>query len=99
MSKRKEKRLQRDEKTGRKLIVARHLECTSYIAFDIIELRPDGKEGEIGDGSFQGLSLELVTPMLNQLAQSLGDCEIKWASFADLAMEELEGADRPSSSP
>jgi hypothetical protein len=89
MLKRKEK-LDQNWKGGRKLIKARHEESASYTEFDVFAVGADGKEAEIiGDGSFEGINLRAVTAMLTQLADVVGDCEIKWVSFADGTMEDI----------
>jgi hypothetical protein len=89
MSKRKEK-LDQNWKGGRKLIKARHEESASYTEFDVFALGVDGKEVEIiGHGSFEGIELAKVTAMLTQLAGAVGDCEIKWVSFADGTMDDI----------
>jgi hypothetical protein len=89
MSKRKEK-LDQNWEGGRKLIKARHEESASYTEFDVFTLGVDGKEVEIiGHGSFEGIELAKVTAMLTQLAGAVGDCEIKWVSFADGTMDDI----------
>jgi hypothetical protein len=89
MSKRKEKQ-DRNWKGGPKLIKARHEESASYTEFDVFTLGVDGKEVQIiGQGSFEGINLEKVTAMITQLAGAVGDCEIKWVSFADGAIGDI----------
>jgi hypothetical protein len=94
MCKQKEKRLPSDWKSKRKVIKARHDESTPLTEFEICVLRDDGKEaGNIGGGSFEGVNLEKATVMLTQLADAIGDCEIKWDRFDDVAeAEELRDA-------
>jgi hypothetical protein len=89
MSKRKQK-LAGNWKSGRKLIKARHEESASYSEFDVFTLGVDGKEMQIiGHGSFEGIELAKVTAMLTQLAGAVGDCEIKWVSFADGTTDDI----------
>ena len=88
MSKRKQK-LAGNWKSGRKLIKVHHDESAAYAEFYIFALDSDGKQADpIGHGLFDTISEKHVTGMLTQLAQSVGDCEIRWVTFGNDAMQD-----------
>jgi hypothetical protein len=88
MSKSKRKAAQQ-WKTGPKLIKVHHDESAAYTEFYIFTLGPDGKQAEpIGHGLFDAISQNDVTAMLTRLAQSISDCEIRWVTFGNEAMQD-----------
>jgi hypothetical protein len=88
MSKNKRKAAQQ-WKTGPKLIKVHHDESAAYTEFYIFTLGPDGKQADpIGHGLFDAINQNNVTAMLTQLAQSIGDCEIRWVRFGNDAMQD-----------
>lgn len=91
MSKSKRKAAQQ-WKTGPKLIKVHHDESAAYTEFYIFTLGPDGKQADrIGHGLFDAINQNNVSAMLTQLAQSIGDCEIRWVTFGNDAMQDSMG--------